>query len=636
MGVHFLQTFMEEKVPGGYKKVNIAKIAKAENGSRSNVLVIDLNAMACKPFGMFNMREVVKKDINGGDFVRYKDAWIKILDRLEKAGIKAIFVCDGGLPDSRRKVWIKRRYGKMKSDIIPMLNSIRQGQYPNLHRVAPNKYRAAKLLMYELGYEDSVLTSTHNQDGDKACAGIIEKYNAFGVLTDDSDFLIHQFSSDVFVFSIKDLNLKTLDTKVYDKQKLANYLGLSLTQLPIFATLKGNDILSSKDLTKFHQSLGSNDGFELVSNVAAFIKKECQNSKPDSLAAMLGLKIFNNPNKAVIIQESLNSYELTEENLNNPLGTVDVHEETSWSRLIENASDYGSKAIQLMCGAPFDWGCCLEDYSGKSTLPKVAELMKGPRQRMYGILFLEKQGALNENESDFLMKVEELAMTGPGSLNPSKMVKPTMPPKEDHPGLEALWNGKKEREFHFDLKKSMAEMENETSGGCHKLRWRLFSWIINPNLVNLEHTLKQNGLDETDLFMICQLYIMQHELEMPILTKKEVQTFILVNYRLKNLSNKEVMNIPTDFVPESRPVELATIYWRSMLDTFSDCVGDIVARKYFLPYNKFDGTLFQIIYWDFQENNNDADITKYHGEEVYVNSVYRIVTSSGEKIAKQN
>ena len=78
MGVHFLQTFMEEKVPGGYKKVNIAKIAKAKNGSRSNVLVIDLNNMACKPFGMFNMKKVVKKDINGGDFVRYKDAWIKM------------------------------------------------------------------------------------------------------------------------------------------------------------------------------------------------------------------------------------------------------------------------------------------------------------------------------------------------------------------------------------------------------------------------------------------------------------------------------------------------------------------------------------------------------------------------------
>ena len=187
--------------------------------------------------------------------------------------------------------------------------------------------------MYELGYEDSVLTSSPNQDADKACAGIIEKYNAFGVLTDDSDFLIHQFSPDVSVFSIKDLNLKTLDTKVYDKQKLANYIGLNLTQLPLFATLKGNDIVSSIDLTKFHKSLGSKDGFELISKIAAFIKKECQNSKPDSLAAMLALKIFNNPNKAAIIQESLESYELTEENLKNPLGSVDVDEETSWSRL---------------------------------------------------------------------------------------------------------------------------------------------------------------------------------------------------------------------------------------------------------------------------------------------------------------
>ena len=173
------------------------------------------------------------------------------------------------------------------------------------------------------------------------------------------------------------------------------------TPVSRIVTVKGNDILSSKDLTKFHQSLGSNDGFKLVAKIAAFIKKECQNSKPDSLAAMLALKMFNNPKKAAIIQESLDSYELTEENLNNPLGSVDVHEETSWSHLIENVSDYGSKAIQLMCGAPFDWGCCLEDYSGKSALPKVAELMKGPRQRMYGILFLEKQGALNENESKF-------------------------------------------------------------------------------------------------------------------------------------------------------------------------------------------------------------------------------------------
>ena len=127
------------------------------------------------------------------------------------------------------------------------------------------------------------------------------------------------------------------------------------------------------------------------------------------------------------------------------------------------------------------------------------------------------------------------------------------------------------------------------SDGCHELRWQLFSWIINPNLTNLEEKLDKCGLDETDLFMICQLYIMQQELEAPILTKNEVQSFILVNYRMKNLSNEELMRAPIDFVPKSRPVELATIFWRSLLDIFSACVGDVVARKHFLPYNKFDG-----------------------------------------------
>ena len=170
------------------------------------------------------------------------------------------------------------------------------------------------------------------------------------------------------------------------------------------------------------------------------------------------------------------------------------------------------------------------------------------------------------------------------------------------------------------------------SDGCHKQRWQLFCWIINPNLVNLEQTMHWYGLNETDLFMICQLYIMQHELEVPILSEKEVKSFILVNYRMKNLSNEEVMSATPDFVPKSRPVELATIFWRSLLDIFSACVGNVVARKHFLLYYKFDGLLFQRIYRDFQDNDNISDLIK-SDEFTYVNKVYKVVTSAGSKVA---
>ena len=66
------------------------------------------------------------------------------------------------------------------------------------------------MLKYELGYNDQVFTSTPGKDSDKTCAALVEKYNAFGILSSDSDFLIHQFSLEVHVFSVEDLKLETL------------------------------------------------------------------------------------------------------------------------------------------------------------------------------------------------------------------------------------------------------------------------------------------------------------------------------------------------------------------------------------------------------------------------------------------
>ena len=127
---------------------------------------------------------------------------------------------------------------------------------------------------------------------------------------------------------------------------------------------------------------------------------------------------------------------------------------------------------------------------------------------------------------------------------------------------------------------------------------------------------------------------MQHELKKPILKMREVESFILTNLRMKNLTEAEVRHIPITFVPNLRAVSLATFYWRSLLDIFSDCVGDILARKHFLPYKKFDGVLFQKIYKDLHEpdvNNNYCVIKKH--EETYVNNVFSLVTSNGIRVA---
>ena len=63
MGVHFLQSFIETKVPQGCKDVNIGDIVKTKKGSWSNILVIDLGAMACKYLEMFDLDKITKKKI---------------------------------------------------------------------------------------------------------------------------------------------------------------------------------------------------------------------------------------------------------------------------------------------------------------------------------------------------------------------------------------------------------------------------------------------------------------------------------------------------------------------------------------------------------------------------------------------
>ena len=49
-----------------------------------------------------------------------------------------------------------------------------------------------------------------------------------------------------------------------------------------------------------------------------------------------------------------------------------------------------------------------------------------------------------------------------------------------------LWQGQKDREFNFDFKKSWSELDKKV----HKQRWRLYSWIINPNLTDLALLMK--------------------------------------------------------------------------------------------------------------------------------------------------
>ena len=76
---------------------------------------------------------------------------------------------------------------------------------------------------------------------DEEIVQFIHKHNCFAVFAQDSDFIVSQINA--IVLSSKNFNMKTMTTLRYDREKLAQHLGIRCDQLPLFALLAGNDYI---------------------------------------------------------------------------------------------------------------------------------------------------------------------------------------------------------------------------------------------------------------------------------------------------------------------------------------------------------------------------------------------------------
>ena len=74
-----------------------------------------------------------------------------------------------------------------------------------LHFLFCNFLDILSCFRFALDHYDSIITSKKDVDADKVCAKLADEFNAFGILTQDTDFLIFQYSPDVHLFWSKDL-----------------------------------------------------------------------------------------------------------------------------------------------------------------------------------------------------------------------------------------------------------------------------------------------------------------------------------------------------------------------------------------------------------------------------------------------
>uniref|UniRef100_A0A1A8JY06 Family with sequence similarity 120B n=1 Tax=Nothobranchius kuhntae TaxID=321403 RepID=A0A1A8JY06_NOTKU len=82
-----------------------------------------------------------------------------------------------------------------------------------------------------------------------------------GILGQDSDYIIYDSAP---YLSVAKLQINSLTTVMYDRQKLCTTIGLAVTQLPLLACLLGNDVVSEEyvvlAVTRLVSTLGSPDG----------------------------------------------------------------------------------------------------------------------------------------------------------------------------------------------------------------------------------------------------------------------------------------------------------------------------------------------------------------------------------------
>lgn len=195
------------------------------------------------------------------------------------------------------------------------------------------------------------------REGEEELFSYMKREKCFGVLARDSDFLIPD--GVLHVFSTWHLNICTLDTWEYCRDKLIAKLSLSPELLPIFATLCGNDhvfvshanrnnaflnnLLQFGKLRGFHSYLLQSENYvrhqtvlwpiKLFPKIVQWINMESRHrdliKNPEEVAVMIGL-----PELSSKFAASVKSYLSSAE-------TVPRHElsgNAAWDAIVEETN----------------------------------------------------------------------------------------------------------------------------------------------------------------------------------------------------------------------------------------------------------------------------------------------------------
>ncbi|XP_014281412.1 uncharacterized protein [Halyomorpha halys] len=556
MGVAKLYSFL--KYIGALRKVNISEEADQyrRDKNRSPVIAVDgINLM----YSLYSYHQI--SWTYGGQLKEYMEHLECFIESFQREGIDLIFFMDGANVMFNVDRWICRKR-QMINEVHRFFDKIKYGiNLDNFYTngscfVLPKNIWAVTIFVLKQKKCEIKITVA---ECDRELASFGRENDCMGILAADTDFIIYDT---VKVFTTIRMDLYKMSFYVYEKREVLVDLMLKSSELPLFASLVGNDYTLSKDLScsYFNKWSRPDNVVQKFRETAAYIRKlnlKIHYSKIlKSDISKISKDFFGDEKMSEVLQESIDFYNIRSKN--NGFGSVACGiSDYKWQSIIRMFyKEFRSSGdiLDILFRYCFQDCASLQDFRC-TDIPPVSKVLKELRKKMYGILLFEKPGS---------KKVTEWLIDGYESLAKPDEVCPQFPTVH-HPGLFSLLKG-----------------HNKEA-----------NWILLGDTFDLD----PSYLKSMQEYLLIPALAFRYLKDKVIILKWEMNALILSAILVRYFNAKQLRWIKLDQVM-SRPIRLYNLVTCSYEAVFTifQIFGNLISDELALPSNYQDGKLFHLVY----------------------------------------
>ncbi|CAG2067652.1 unnamed protein product [Timema podura] len=317
MGVTHLQWFLR-KNPECCWAVDIKQLAegyRSETGKEPIILVDGTNCF-------YNLYDFSRGDwLLGGQLLPFRKTLEHFVSCFKDIGVELIFYFDSYITPQKIDAWKDRQKTRVKEQ-KDIFSSLREGVLPK-DRLMPPLLGACGRFLLKYVLRCKVMLSLG--ECDEEMARYAREKDVFAILSQDTDFVIHEGAR--YYLAMRNLDLKTMTTLTYSRLGLAKTLSLKPEQLPLLATIMGNDIIPYDSVQPFHDIICLGRSFDIsnrVKKLANFVKRQQKGQLLLENLPEISFYVFGHPFKTNDLKQSIMSYKSN---------TSDLPEDTKdWNR----------------------------------------------------------------------------------------------------------------------------------------------------------------------------------------------------------------------------------------------------------------------------------------------------------------